>query len=458
MKHSYDEFICRTYRKSFDDFLHDYRMKKISKIIEQRRANRAIQQYTTTDAQVIEEDDNDTDQIPSKEDSSSDADTGDDFIPNNDRESTKLLRESLDHLLSLCGNRNRTWITHNYRKLTGQVRLNYLSCTRSIIRTVMSIMVPYEVDELEGDLFEYHHNQKVIKLDNHFLSVTEGVSEAYKNAESWTTRREVLSIIAPQIDSKLIQSFLSGITLCYFTAARKYAAEFGHGAAIEQSPTVIHRFDYDQVEHFIDFITSEHVCTDLPLGERSLKQSNGKELFVPNTIRNMIPPRIIQQYYLSCQENSFGFRPLGRSSLYSLLDVCKASTRKSLQGINYFAADAGEAFDSIGKLIDELHLDMARHRRPLENLKRSKQYLKSDYKVYVTKSSTVADHCATFALSDKYSKEFRQLCDHEHNGTCDDSLSLQVTFDEIIHAINSSNYDKQLSARLLAKLNHIKRQ
>ena len=47
VKHSYGQFICRTCRKGFDDFLHDYRMKKISKVIEQRCA---IQQCTTTDA------------------------------------------------------------------------------------------------------------------------------------------------------------------------------------------------------------------------------------------------------------------------------------------------------------------------------------------------------------------------------------------------------------------------
>jgi hypothetical protein len=165
----------------------------------------------------------------------------------------------------------------------------------------------------------------------------------------------------------------------------------------------------------------------------------------------MIPTRIIQQYYIFCQDNSLGFRPLGQSSLFSLLDVCKASTRKSLQGINYFAADAGEAFDSIEKLIDELHLDMTKHRRLLENLKRGRQYLKSDYKVHITKSSTVGDHCATFALSDKSDKDFRQMCDHEHNDICEECVNLQVTFDEIKHTIDNSTDDKQTSTRLLAK-------
>ena len=134
-----------------------------------------------------------------------------------------------------------------------------------------------------------------------------------------------------------------------------------------------------------------------------------------------------------------------------MLDGCKASTHKSLQGINYFAADAGDAFDSIEKLIDELYFGLTKHRRLLENLKRRRQYLKSDYKVHVSKLSTVGDHCATFALSDKLDKDFRQSCDHEHNDTCEECFNLWVTFEEIKEAINNSTYDEQIKARLLVK-------
>ena len=136
------------------------------------------------------------------------------------------------------------------------------------------------------------------------------------------------------------QAVLQGLTLGHFTVARKHATEFGHRIAIKQSTAVIHLFDHDQVEHVIEFITSEYVCTDLPVEERSLKLSSGMELFLPNTIRNTILTRIIQQYHLFCKDNSFGFCLLRRSSLYSSLDVCKAFTRKSLRAINYFALDA----------------------------------------------------------------------------------------------------------------------
>ena len=341
LKHSYGEYICGTCSRGYDEYKYAYFSKRVARFKEMRK-NR---QRPITDAQTMDNDhDDDMGESSSEEDSNTnvDADTDEDFVPGDDTDSVKMLREALDHLLDLCGNKNRTWVTHKYRELTGRTHLNYLTRARSIIESVMSVMVQNDVSQLEHDLFAHYGEKNVIKLDGHFLSVMEGVSESYKNAESWTTRREILSIVAPQIGFKLIQSFLPGLTHGRFTAARKHAAEFGHGASINQSPVVMQRFDYDQVEHFIEFITSEHVCTDLPFGERCRKQSNGNELFIPNTIRNMIPTRIIRQYYIFCEDNSFGFRPLGQSSLYSLLDVCKASTRKSLQGINYFAADAGK--------------------------------------------------------------------------------------------------------------------
>ena len=43
------------------------------------------------------------------------------------------------------------------------------------------------------------------------------------------------------------------------------------------------------------------------------------------------------------------------------------------------------------------------------------------------------------------------MCDHELNDTYDECLGLRVTFDEIRHAINSSNYDTKLPIRLLEK-------
>ena len=179
----------------------------------------------------MNEDDRYSRKSSSEEDSNADVDEN--FVIDNDKESTELLRKALDHLLDLCGNKNRTWVTKNYQELTGQIRLNYLSRSRSIIRSIMSVMAPNDVNQLEHDLFGHQSGKNCAKLDGHFLSVMQGISEAYSNAESWTTRREILSVVAPQISFKLIQSFLPGLTIGHFTTARKHAAKFGHAAQID---------------------------------------------------------------------------------------------------------------------------------------------------------------------------------------------------------------------------------
>ncbi|CAF1457032.1 unnamed protein product [Rotaria sordida] len=287
--------------------------------------------------------------------------------------------------------------------------------------------------------------------NGNFRQIMSGVSEAYHNSESWQSRREILSIVAPKITLKLIQLFIPGLTSGRFTAARLHAKKYSLGSRVEETTKVVQRFDDHQVAHFLDFIISPHVCTDMPFGEKVLKLSSGIELFIPNTIRNMGPTRIIDQYLLYCEEMCSDFEPLGKSSLFTILDACKASTRKSLQGINYFAAEAGEAFDGIRKMIEDkvaLHNDSA---RLIENLKRARFYLKSDYKVHVARSSNIADHCCVYALSDPEKRDFAQDCDHEHNESCAECSNLTRTLNEIERLLEETEEDEELLHRTLKK-------
>ncbi|CAF4228289.1 unnamed protein product, partial [Rotaria sordida] len=145
------------------------------------------------------------------------------------------------------------------------------------------------------------------------------------------------------------------------------------------------------------------------------------------------------------------FEPLGKSSLFTILETCKASTRKSLQGINYFAAAAGEAFDGLRKMIEDkvaLHDDSA---RLIENLKRARFYLKSDYKVHIARSSNIADHCCIHALSDPKGRNFSQECDHEHDESCIECSNLTSTLNEIERFIEKTETDKELLDRALIK-------
>ena len=257
-----------------------------------------------------------------------------------------------------------------------------------------------------------------------------GISEVYSNnAESWQARREILSVVAPKISLRLIQLFIPGLTSYRFSSARLHASKYGVGSRVETMPKVVQRFDDNQVGHFI---VSPHVCTDLPFGERILKLSSGIELFVPNTIRNMRAARIVDQCLRYCKEMCSDFEPLGKSSLFSFLEVCKASTRKSLQDINYFAAEAGEAFDGMRKMIEAKITQCNDGDGLIENLKRARFYLKSDYKVHVKRSSNIADHYCIHALSDPKGVSFAQECDHEHDESCMECSNLTRTLSHVI--------------------------
>ena len=127
------------------------------------------------------------------------------------------------------------------------------------------------------------------------------------------------------------------------------------GAEVETRSVPRMYVSASQLDHFLDFITSEHIIQELPFGERTLKLSSEKKITVLNVVRKVIPERVIQQDNLFCTET--GFAPMGRSTLHNILDVCSASVRNSLQGLDYFTAQGTQAFDDLESVVDKLGED-----------------------------------------------------------------------------------------------------
>ena len=55
--------------------------------------------------------------------------------------------------------------------------------------------------------------------------------------------------------------------------------------------------------------------------------------------------------------------------------------------------------------------------------------------MHVSQSSTVADHCRPFALSDPKEESFQAICDHEHHDVCERCATLSSTLDNIDNAL-----------------------
>ena len=58
---------------------------------------------------------------------------------------------------------------------------------------------------------------------------------------------------------------------------------------------------------------------------------------MPNVVRTVTRSTMISQYIQFCQEEKF--EPLSRTTLFKILEVRRASQRKSLQGLDNTAAD-----------------------------------------------------------------------------------------------------------------------
>lgn len=95
----------------------------------------------------------------------------------------------------------------------------------------------------------------------------------------------------------------------------------------------------------------------MPFGERKLKLNNDESVTVPDVIRNIIPSRIISQYFAYFKEiidDNDEFQLLGASTLFVILKKCSASTRKSLAGLDTFSCDGSTAFDHLQNLCEDM--------------------------------------------------------------------------------------------------------
>lgn len=214
------------------------------------------------------------------------------------------------------------------------------------------------------------------------LALLESLVECYNNATQWDTRRQILSIMVDKVSFKSLQRLIPNLTQYHFKIAKQHLLLHGKGSLV---PRPIQKRMYvssEMIDHFICFITSQHIVQDLPFGQKHLSLSSGQVLEVPNVIRALIPERIVQQYQEYCKES--GITCLSRRSLLRILDVCSASVWKSLQGLDYFTASGSKAFDELENVADrlgELGMGMSWAKQQKQQMKLAKRYLKSDYKV-----------------------------------------------------------------------------
>ena len=339
------------------------------------------------------------DPLFSPSDSSSDiSSNGTDYNVNEN--SQVIQRMKLNEFLSSCNATKIGPCKKRWEEASLRTKRNRVTKAKDSVVAALNVIAPGDSGFLWTALKTSNSVEKALNISPHNSKYLEALAEAYANASSWDTRRQILSIMADLAPLEIIRQYIPGLTEYRFKIARKHKLKYGRGVPLPLSKSTRMRINVTQLDHFLSFITSPHIIQDLPFGLQYLRLSSGEVLETPNVIRCMIPQRIVQQYKQFCAESDF--EPFGESTMLRILSCCSATVRKSLQGLDYIAAEGAKAFDDLQGLIERLErtdVDRKILTQSKKDLKEAKHYLKTDYKVLSFVSEQFAQKTATIMYS-----------------------------------------------------------
>ena len=273
--------------------------------------------------------------------------------------------------------------------------------------------------------------------------------KAHNEAESWQTKRQILSLFANDFSRSELQSLIPGLSKWRIDQARSHATQTGKGQPVKEKPIYRARIESAKVDHFLDYISRPELLQDVAFGTKTLKLDSGERIVIPAVVRTLIPSRIIEQYVQYCKQEQF--EPTSERSLYRILEVCSASMQKSLAGLDNVTAEGTEAIDNLIKIIETLvenGADKAWGTTAERKVKEVKRYFKTDFKAHLSREEHCADHCTTHALSAQKNKEFQSKCKHKHATECERCESLNQILKEMKDKINNSNVHEEQRNRL----------
>ncbi|XP_076106707.1 uncharacterized protein LOC143075235 [Mytilus galloprovincialis] len=246
-----------------------------------------------------------------------------------------------------------------------------LKCMSAICETIC----PGEGDLLFKSVISAHKPEKSSTLDQTALIL----KDIYISAETWSLRRQILSVLSRSYSFNEVREMIPDLTKYRFYAAKLHSDEVGCGIPVSKERLTRNKIDIAELEHFIDFIISSDVVKDLPFGMKTMKLTTGEIVAVPNLIRSLAPSSLINQFIQFCDSENVGH--LGRSTMYKILNDCAASVRKCVEGLDYYIAEGGKAFQDLETIIEKLCIFSEKKKELKSKLLNGKRYIKSDFKV-----------------------------------------------------------------------------
>lgn len=260
------------------------------------------------------------------------------------------------------------------------------------------------------------------------------LASIYENAETWQTKRQILSIMTDKASKQELMNIIPGLTKWRIDEARKHSKEKGSGMPVGDKKLTRERLCPLKIDHFMEFISQPHFLQDVAYGIKTIKLSTGVILTIPNVVRTVIHTRLIDTYTKFCSE--LNFIPLSERTLFRILNLCAASKRKKLAGLDSVMQAGTDAFLKLEEIRVQLG-DVFVDSTGKDDIQDCKKYIKGDFKTHLEMSDNCSFHCITFALSDPKEKSYRSQCHHIHQDNCDRCSKLETIFSKLEEKINS---------------------
>lgn len=342
-----------------------------------------------------------------------------------------------NHVLAVLSNERmsplRSQLQKHWEDVADRTKRYYKRKAEEGINHVLEIIAPGQTKELKISKFAVETDAQ---SDKDLLST---IIKMIDNTDNNALKIQLLGLLTLQYSNPELQKLMPDLTSYKFYKAKKLNIAATGMSLKPKENLPREKLDKVKLQHALSFFMDPSLIQSVSYGTRELKLDSGEVLTIPDVVRTVCHSQIINLYSSYCSENNF--EPLGKSTLFKLLNACAAAKRTSLQGLDNIAADGNEAFKTLVDIADALYDQNEISKDHLENLKEKlskvKQYLKTSYKFHCIFHDTCSDHCITWLLSDPLKEQFQMSCDHIHSTTCDQCEQLRELEAELLQCTSS---------------------
>ena len=199
-----------------------------------------------------------------------------------------VLNQAMDDITGGRVSPIQSTLNTEWSDISERQRNYYTRKAKEVIDTTLSTLAPGQESELwdsvlrakKQDSSSYEDRLKKLYGE----TVLSNLIDAYNQAQTWSTRRQILSLFVHDFTGPELQHMIPGITAWRISEARKHAASSGMGQPVDKKVDIRARLDPVKTDHFVEFMSRPDYIQDVAYGNK--KNAPGFRRRADNTWSN----------------------------------------------------------------------------------------------------------------------------------------------------------------------------